>query len=367
MVTGEHAKPEMSLASCQVLGRKRVPGQSSGRFSYDTHYPRPMEPSVASEVPEPLGVGAGARDRPRHLTGWVALGGFVLWLVGLVSLWLTGATTLVPSVIFVGSFLSPVVFSVWLHERQQFGSTTDQRSSALSVPLLFVAFVGAGLVALSLSALVETFLLSRLVVLWFPGVALTEETVKLAMVWLLARRLPRYTRRDGMLLGAVVGLGYGAFESAGYAFNVLLNQQTRSQAFLEIINVEVTRGLLISLCHGMWTALAAGALFAAVAGGTRLRITRSVLGWWLVVIGLHTFWNWSAAIAVTLTGWSTGTSVVWATLLAGELPNPTLAQQMFYMLYTSVVLAVSGGLTVWLTRKMWRSRGVPGVDLDGVR
>lgn len=319
-----------------------------------------MEPPVADEVPEPLGLGTGEADRPGHLAVRVALGGLVLWLVGLAALWMTGATTLVPAVILVGSFLSPVIFSVWLYERHQFGRTADLGSSALSVPLLYVAFVAAGLVALSLSAIVETFLLSQLVVWWTPAVALTEETVKLAMVWLLARRLPRYTRRDGMLLGAVVGLGYGAFESAGYAFNVVLNQQTRSQAFLEIINVEVTRGLLISLCHGMWTALAAGALFAAAAGGTRLRITRSVIGWWLVVIGLHTFWNWSAVIAATLTSWSTGIPVSWDTLSAPQLPNPNLPQQVFYVLYTSVVLAASGGLTVWLTRNMWMRRPSTG-------
>jgi RsiW-degrading membrane proteinase PrsW (M82 family) len=46
-------------------------------------------------------------------------------------------------------------------------------------------------------------------------VGLIEEAVKLGALWLLAR----YTMRDGMVLGATVGFGFAALESAGYAFN----------------------------------------------------------------------------------------------------------------------------------------------------
>ncbi len=46
---------------------------------------------------------------------------------------------------------------------------------------------------------------------------LIEEAVKLGALWLLAR----YTMRDGMVLGATVGFGFAALESAGYAFNAL--------------------------------------------------------------------------------------------------------------------------------------------------
>jgi RsiW-degrading membrane proteinase PrsW (M82 family) len=48
-------------------------------------------------------------------------------------------------------------------------------------------------------------------------VGLIEDAVKLAALWLLAR----YTMRDGMVLGATVGFGFAALESAGYAFNAL--------------------------------------------------------------------------------------------------------------------------------------------------
>src|SRR4029453_3039057 len=58
----------------------------------------------------------------------------------------------------------------------------------------------------------------------YAGVGLIEEAVKLAALWLLARRLPRYTMRDGIVLGAAVGLGFAALESAGYAFNALFTQ-----------------------------------------------------------------------------------------------------------------------------------------------
>ena len=50
-------------------------------------------------------------------------------------------------------------------------------------------------------------------------VGLIEETVKALGVVILAIGLSRYLVRDGILLGVVVGLGFGAFEASGYAMN----------------------------------------------------------------------------------------------------------------------------------------------------
>jgi RsiW-degrading membrane proteinase PrsW (M82 family) len=78
--------------------------------------------------------------------------------------------------------------------------------------------------------------------LLYVGVGLIEEGVKLAALWLLARRLPRYTMRDGMVLGAAVGFGFAALESAGYAFNALF---TRSGLSLpDLLETEVLRSML---------------------------------------------------------------------------------------------------------------------------
>ena len=55
----------------------------------------------------------------------------------------------------------------------------------------------------TLAALLETVIPNHIPgVLWFPGVAVIEETIKIAIVWWLARSLKAYYLRDGMVLGA---------------------------------------------------------------------------------------------------------------------------------------------------------------------
>ena len=90
-------------------------------------------------------------------------------------------------------------------------------------------------------------------------------------MWLLARRLPRYTMRDGIVLGATVGFGFAAFESAGYAFNALFTNNGLS--LINVVETEVLRGILTPVGHGLWTAILGGALFGVAARRGRLRLT----------------------------------------------------------------------------------------------
>lgn len=76
----------------------------------------------------------------------VLVGGLLLWALTVAVLWTTQVTTLIPVVIFVGSFLSPVVFAVWVFEREEYsGVSPDGHASALTVPRLVAAFGVGGL------------------------------------------------------------------------------------------------------------------------------------------------------------------------------------------------------------------------------
>ena len=97
----------------------------------------------------------------------------------------------------------------------------------------------------------------------YVGVGLIEEAAKLAALWLVARRLPRYTMRDGIVLGAAVGFGFAAFESAGYAFNALFT--AGGPSLLNLVETEVLRGILTPVGHGLWTAILGGTLFGVAA------------------------------------------------------------------------------------------------------
>jgi hypothetical protein len=79
--------------------------------------------------------------------------------------------------------------------------------------------------------------------------------------------------RDGIVLGVSVGLGFAAFESAGYAFNALFTSNGLS--LLDVVETEVLRGILTPIGHGVWTGILGGTLFAAAAGYGKLRVTRA--------------------------------------------------------------------------------------------
>ncbi|NQU38117.1 MAG: PrsW family intramembrane metalloprotease [Actinobacteria bacterium] len=279
--------------------------------------------------------------------------GFALWVITIIVLQITELTTLIPSVIFLGAFLSPLTFAVWLYEREQFsGAAPDGSSTALSLPLLAAGFAGAGILGVVLSGLLETVILNRLpLILWYAGVAVIEESVKIALVWVLARNLTRYTLRDGMVLGACVGFGFAAFESAGYAFNTLLKAD--DQNLLSVVETQLVRGLLTPVGHGLWTALLAGALFAAAGKYGRLRLTWSVVGWWLVVVGLHWAWDASTGLATVLAIISTGDPASLADFESGKLPNPTDWQVHLQALYSWLLLMLWAVLGFALANRMW--------------
>lgn len=283
----------------------------------------------------------------------VLIGGLLLWGLTVAVLWTTKVTTLIPVVIFVGSFLSPIVFAVWVFEREEYsGAAPDGQSSALTVPRLVAAFGVGGLLGVTLAALIETIVLNHIPgILWFPGVAVIEETIKIAIVWALAINLKKYYLRDGMLLGACVGFGFAAFETSGYAFNALI--AANETDILPVVETQLVRGLLTPVGHGLWTALLAGALFAAASKTGKLHISWSVLGWWLIVVVLHWVWDASTGLAVILTLISTGDTVTVSAFETGKISSPTSMQVHLLAIYSWVLLTLCALIGILLANRMW--------------
>ena len=101
-----------------------------------------------------------------------------------------------------------------------------------------------------------------------------EEAVKLGALVFIAHRLPWRHARDGFVLGAAVGLGFAAFETAGYAVNALLT--VRGLSVTALVETEPLRSVLAPFGHGLWTAILGGVLFGGARRG-RLRYTGAVL------------------------------------------------------------------------------------------
>ena len=298
-----------------------------------------MEPTAGDRA-----VG-GSPPRPWRGPSWVRIliGGLALWVATVLITFATQNANLIPIIILLGSFLIPVTFVSYAMRK------ADQ---VISGAQIFSGFVYGGLLGVLGASVLEAALLQQPSGLGYVGVGLIEEAVKLAALWLLARRLPRYTARDGMVLGAAVGLGFAALESAGYAFNALFTSGGLS--LLDVVETEVLRGILEPFGHGVWTAILGGALFAAAARRGRLRLTTPVLGWYVLVAGLHALWDASQGVAVWLTLLFTGTPGQLQLIGLGQVPAVTQTQVYVFTTLNWVLLALDALIGLIVLIAMWR-------------
>jgi RsiW-degrading membrane proteinase PrsW (M82 family) len=289
-------------------------------------------------------IGAGTLERRGRQWLRFLLVGLLLWVASVVVTFATGNVNLVPTIILLGSFLVPVTFVVYAFQHYADQVVTTQR--------IFTAFVYGGALGVLGASVLEAAFLRRPSGLAYVGVGLIEEAVKLAALWLLAWRLPRYSMRDGMVLGATVGFGFAALESSGYAFNALFTMEGLS--LQNLVETEVLRGLLTPVGHGLWTAILGGVLFRTAARTGRPRLTGALVGWYLVVALLHALWDASRPIAVWLTLLFTGTQVQWLLIRMGRVPQPTQAQVHTFTSLTWGLLLLDALLGVAVLRGRWR-------------
>ena len=203
----------------------------------------------------------------------------------------TGAANLVPALVFTGSFAAPVAVAIFFFE--------CNLPANVSLYAMLRMFFWGGILGIVLSMVlftIDEFLPTR----WLGAsvAALIEEPAKLAAVVLLASRRRYPWTLNGLCLGAAVGAGFAAFESAGYALtwyvNALMSTNDSSRANTALFDVMMTRGLQAPLLHVVWTAITAGALWRVV-HDSPLR-SSSLADWrfvspFMAAVLLHFTWN----------------------------------------------------------------------------
>jgi RsiW-degrading membrane proteinase PrsW (M82 family) len=220
-------------------------------------------------------------------------------------------------------------------------------------------FVTGGVLGVLGATLLESYLLYPSPYL-FLGVGLIEEAAKLGALIYLTRHLERRHPRDGVVLGAAVGFGFAAFESAGYAFNALLT--VRGLSLSNLVETELIRGLLAPLGHGLWTAVLGGVLFTRPRRlpGAPLGVSGRLVAAFVWVSLLHALWDSASEIAVMLTFVLTGSSWQLRLLQYGYFPNPTPEQVHLFAVLSNAWLGLVGVLGVATLRWVWvRARHRP--------
>ena len=139
----------------------------------------------------------------------------------------------------------------------------------------------------------------------FLGAGLVEETVKGIILLIVGWRIVPKDGYQGALLGATVGAGFAAFESAGYAFNATISQAGTIDLG-SLVQTEALRGVLTPVGHVLWTAILGAAIFAAARGAHHYRWRWSILVAYVAVVVLHALWDlmgtFAAFLAIAVTG-----------------------------------------------------------------
>lgn len=243
-------------------------------------------------------------------------GGLALWaLTGLVT-YTTADTTLLPTLILLGAFLLPASFALWAYERH---------GRDLGVSAILGCFLAGGTLGVLGASVTEQHLLQPSL-RTFAGAGLIEEAVKLGALMFVLRRLPGiHGMRAGLVLGAAVGCGFAALEGSGRAFAAALSADGADLRVL--LETELLRGILAPLGHGLWTAIAGGALLAHRRPNGRFRLGPPVLGAWFGAGLLHGLWDSTRGIALWLATRLAGPYPARQLYAQGYAPRPATAQE----------------------------------------
>ena len=141
---------------------------------------------------------------------------------------------------------------------------------------------------------------------------LVEETGKAIIVFFFLKKLGRLTVLGGLLIGAAVGAGFAAFESAGYAMRYLLEG-----GWDVMMDVIFLRGFLAPGGHVVWAAISGVGLVLAAKSKreitTDLFFENKFLRLFGICVVLHALWDsplnsigheiYLVPIVLTLSAW----------------------------------------------------------------
>lgn len=219
--------------------------------------------------------------KPPKANAWLRtlITGFILYVISVVALLLTGNPNLFPTVVMIGTFLVPAAYVIFFYERSHLRN--------VSISTTITSFIYGGILGVLASSLLEPIFVRNLSLGNSFVIGLIEEIAKILGVFVIARRLQHDAEMDGLILGAAAGMGFAALESTGYAFTSFL---ASGGSLSQTVVTTLLRGVLSPVGHGTWTAILASVLFRESKIG-RFRINLKVIGVYLLVAALHGLWD----------------------------------------------------------------------------
>lgn len=201
-----------------------------------------------------------------------------------------GNLNFVPGLIFTGSFAIPISVLLFFFEVNVLRNVSTWQITKLFLVGAILSF-GFTMVLSILTSKLTGNLRQYSAMAAGP----IEESAKLLVMILFASQLRYKWILNGLLIGATVGCGFAAFESAGYAFTYGLDANSLEGMIGNITRITNLRGLLaISGMHIVWSGLIGAALWR-VRGNSRFRLellgNPRFLRVFAISVVLHSLWN----------------------------------------------------------------------------
>lgn len=231
---------------------------------------------------------------------------FVMLMLCLVMF---DSSNAIPGVIVVGSFAMPLTTMMLFLELNAYRD--------VSVYKIIVTFLVGGCASLLATMILYMFITPGMDFVGAIIIGVVEEIGKLIIVYYTISRLRTCHILTGLLIGSAVGAGFAAFESAGYAFNFLLDDEGGLYTMFDVI---VLRGILAPGGHVAWAAIT-GAAIVMTKGNRRLNTDILTSGKFLklfaIPVVLHSIWDMPIGIGEDILLIPTLLTVaVWAVLIA---------------------------------------------------
>lgn len=270
-MVGEKGNIDLKLSDVfsDVL-KKHSKKEGEMLFISGTEMTTPQETDMSSSWPKPW------------LFSRVFLGLALTYIFLYISAYTLGNPNAIPGLIFTGAFAVPFSLLIFFWE-----TNAPRNISIYEVAKMF--FIGGAASLLATLIIYSVFPVHELDFIGAVSVGLIEEVGKLVIIAYFIKKLNTKYILNGLLIGAAIGAGFAAFESAGYALN--LGMSFGIDAMLANI---FDRAWLSIGGHVVWSAIA-GAALSYVKGAAPFQTehitNQRFLRLFLVPIILHSIWD----------------------------------------------------------------------------
>lgn len=292
-INQNYQKEDSSKDLLERLGRVGE-AEGLGEFNFSRFFGGINKPHTVEEIEESLIVGTKSTtpkideinlDYPQPwLFFRLVTVSIILFYAFVFAYYAFENINLVPGLIFSGSFAVPISTLFLFYE------LNIRRNIPLWQIMRLVLFGGILSMFIALILFQNTETLSY--AFGASAAGIVEEPAKLGALLILMRgkRIKKYPYiLNGLLLGAAVGCGFAAFESAGYALNTGLNSSVDKM----IENIQI-RGILSPFAHIVWTAVSGAAMWRVLKGGDfkfKLLQKNEFKNPFILIVICHFIWN----------------------------------------------------------------------------